>query len=63
MGQDDSSSGLALGLTIGVLAGVAIGLLLAPKPGSETRSLVKDAIATGIERLREIQAGQETQAG
>ena len=63
MGQDDSSSGLALGLTIGVLAGVAIGLLLAPKPGSETRSLVKDAIATGRERLRENRAGQETQAG
>jgi len=63
MGQDDSNSGLVLGLAIGVLAGVAIGLLLAPKPGSETRSLVKDVITTGIERLREIRAGQETQAG
>ncbi len=63
MGQDDSNSGLVLGLAIGVLAGVAIGLLLAPKPGSETRTLVKDVIATGIERLREIRAGQETQAG
>ena len=63
MGQEDSNSSLVLGLAIGVLAGVAIGLLLAPKPGSETRSLVKDVITTGIERLREIQAGQETQAG
>lgn len=63
MGQDDSNSSIVLGLAIGVLAGVAIGLLLAPKPGSETRSLVKDAISTGIERLREIQAGQESQAG
>ncbi len=63
MGQDGSNSGIVLGLAIGVLAGVAIGLLLAPKPGSETRSLVKDVIATGIERLKEIQAGQETQAG
>ena len=65
MGHDHSHSSLtlnlAMGLALGALAGVAIGLLLAPKPGSQTRTLVKDAISKGLERLQELQAGQELQ--
>ena len=65
MGHHHSHSSLTLNLTLGLalgaLAGVSIGLLLAPKPGSQTRSLVKDAIAKGLERLRGLQAGQELQ--
>ena len=65
MGHNHSHSSVALNLTVGLalgaLAGVAIGLLLAPKPGSETRSLVKDAIAKGVDKMQELQAGQELQ--
>ena len=66
MGQDHNHShfmtNLTLGLALGALAGVAVGLLLAPKPGSQTRRLVKDAIARGLDRLQELQTGQELQA-
>lgn len=63
MGHDHGHSNVALNLTVGLalgaLAGVAIGLLLAPKSGSQSRSLVKDAIARGMEKLRELETGQE----
>ena len=65
MGHDHSHSSLTLnltmGLALGALAGVAIGLLLAPRPGGQTRNLVKDAIARGVDKFRELQAGQELQ--
>ena len=65
MNHDHSHSSLtlnlAVGLALGALAGVAIGLLLAPKPGIDTRRLVKDAISRGVERLQDLQAAQELQ--
>ena len=61
MGQDHNLSNLVMGLALGALAGVVIGLLLAPKPGNQTRSLLKDAIDRGLERLQELPAGQELQ--
>ena len=65
MGRDHSHSSLmanlTVGLALGALAGLAVGLLLAPKPGSQTRSLVKDAIARGLDRLQELQSGHDLQ--
>ena len=39
---------------MGAAAGVAIALLLAPKPGSETRELVRQGVVGGLERVKEF---------
>jgi gas vesicle protein len=63
MGHGHGHSNLALNLTVGLalgaLAGLAIGLLLAPKTGSQARILVKEAIGKGMGKLRELETGQE----
>ncbi len=46
------TSFLILGLAAGLVTGVALGLLLAPKEGEQTRAAVREAIASGIERVR-----------
>jgi hypothetical protein len=56
MYQDDGKTELLLGLLIGAAAGLAIGLLLAPKPGSETREMVKQSVTQGMERLRQLRS-------
>ncbi len=40
------------GLLMGTITGVSLALLLAPKGGQETREVVKEGIARGIERVR-----------
>lgn len=53
------ASGIAIGLVVGAVIGLAIGFLYAPKPGKETRQLVKEKAleikekaATAISELR-----------
>ena len=41
MSKNDSTS-FGLGILAGVLGGVALGILFAPKPGEETRKQLKD---------------------
>lgn len=56
---DDSCSAvkyLFLGLGIGLAAGLAAGILLAPKPGSETRAEVAGALKTAAEAMKERMA-------
>lgn len=50
MGNNGASS-MIIGLATGVAAGVALGLLIAPKEGRETREMVREAIASGMERV------------
>jgi gas vesicle protein len=40
------------GLLMGTITGVSLALVLAPKGGQETREVVKEGIARGIERVR-----------
>ena len=42
--KEDSSFGFAMGILAGVVAGITAGVLLAPKPGEESRKELKEAI-------------------
>jgi gas vesicle protein len=42
MSEKEGGSGFLLGFIIGALAGVAVGFLYAPKPGKETRAMLKE---------------------
>ena len=52
MGNNGTSS-MIVGLFTGLVAGVALGLLMAPKEGRETREMVREAIQSGMERVRQ----------
>ena len=49
------------GLLMGTITGVTLALLLAPKGGQETREVVKEGIARGIERIRRRGIREEMQ--
>ncbi|UFS69383.1 YtxH domain-containing protein [Geomonas sp. RF6] len=54
MERDDSSSMTALmAFVIGAAAGVALGLLLAPKAGEEMRQTIKDVSRDAMDKTRE----------
>ena len=54
---------LFLGLGLGLAAGFVAGILLAPKPGSQTRSEVSEALKNAAEVVREkIAAASEGNA-
>lgn len=50
--NNNATTNLVAGLALGLAAGVALGILLAPREGQETREAVREAIASGMERLR-----------
>jgi gas vesicle protein len=54
--EKDGSSTFVAGLGIGVGAGVLIGLLLAPKSGSETRHVIRKSATEGEEFLEKRSA-------
>ena len=71
----DTATGIGLGLAIGAVVGLAIGMLYAPRPGEETREILREkageykhkaaeAIAHGREKAAEVIAkGEEKLAG
>ncbi len=75
MSGKDSAAGVGLGILMGVVIGLAVGMLCAPRPGEETREIIKekaevfkhratDAINQGRERAAEvIHRGEERLAG
>ena len=51
-GADTGVKYLALGIGIGALIGVAAGLLLAPKPGEETRAELAEAMKKASDKAK-----------
>jgi len=45
MSDRESGSSFFIGFIVGVIAGAAIGILYAPKPGKETRAMLKEKAA------------------
>jgi gas vesicle protein len=50
--QNNGTTSMIVGLATGLAAGMALGLALAPKEGRETREMVRQAIESGMERVR-----------
>ena len=49
--EDSGRRSLLAGLIAGALAGASVALLLAPKTGRETRTLVREGVTKGRERI------------
>jgi gas vesicle protein len=54
MSDKDASGSFAIGFLIGAVAGVAIGMLYAPKAGRETRALLKEKAEEVVEKAEEV---------
>ncbi|MBN1176493.1 MAG: YtxH domain-containing protein [Dehalococcoidales bacterium] len=54
MSEKDSGTSFAVGFLIGAIAGVAIGFLYAPKPGKETRAMLKEKAGEFKEKAGEV---------
>jgi gas vesicle protein len=54
MADRDGGTGFGVGLLVGAALGLAIGFLFAPRPGTETRQLLKEKAKTARERAAEI---------
>ena len=48
--KDKSSIGFGVGLLLGVIGGIAVGVLYAPKSGEEMRAKVKDTVCELAEK-------------
>ena len=54
MSDKEGSSSFLMGFILGALAGVAVGFLYAPKPGKETRDLLKEKTGEFKEKAGEV---------
>ena len=53
MAEKDSGTSFVAGFILGAVAGAAIGFLYAPKPGKETRALLKEKAIEAKEKAGE----------
>lgn len=61
MEESESNAGSIIGALIGFACGVGIGLLFAPKPGTELRQDVADLVNKGRRKGRRlVEQGSET---
>ena len=54
MSDRDSGASFIVGFAIGAAVGLAIGFLYAPKPGRETRALLKEKAVEAKEKAGEV---------
>ena len=54
MERDNGAAYLGIGLITGMVVGLAVGILYAPKPGVETRAMLKDKAMELKEKAGEI---------
>jgi len=54
MAERNGGSGFAIGLLVGAVLGLAVGFLFAPRPGEETRQILKEKAGVARERLAEV---------
>ncbi len=54
MAEKDTGASFIIGFVLGAVAGAAIGFLYAPKPGRETRALIKEKAEKAKERADEV---------
>ena len=54
MSDSERVSGFGIGLLVGSIIGMAIGFLYAPRPGQETRALIREKAAGAKEKAEEI---------
>lgn len=54
MAEKDTGASFAIGFMLGAAVGVAIGFLYAPKPGKETRALIREKAEQARERASEV---------
>ena len=52
--ERDSGTNFVVGFFFGALVGAAIGLLYAPKPGRETRDIMRHKADEATEKVREV---------
>jgi gas vesicle protein len=56
--RDSGRNELLVGLLVGAIAGLGIGLLLAPKAGSQTREMLWEGVNRGVDRIRQLRNDQ-----
>jgi gas vesicle protein len=59
MRRSDSWTNFAFGLGFGLVTGVVLALLVAPKSGQESRDFVKDRVSNASDRLKEVTADRK----
>jgi gas vesicle protein len=64
--DDNSGKDFFIGLLFGAVVGLAIGFLYAPKPGKETREIIKEKVEDWrekasdlVDKVKEKTAGQD----
>lgn len=48
----DTAMGMGIGLLVGALVGAAVGIFYAPRPGKETREMIKEKTGNIIQKAR-----------
>ena len=54
MSEKDTLGGLGIGLILGAAIGLAIGFLYAPRPGEETREIIKEKAVEARDKATDV---------